>query len=138
MQVKNTATAIGAFHATRKSSDQAVTAGTNVVFDHVTYNPTNASDYDAVSGAYVCPLSGTYLFHISIHCVTPTAVQLRKSGVEQMQMYSGGNDYPAGSSSAIIHCNAQEVVNVVADRDGNIRGNNWSNFCGFLLHADPL
>lgn len=97
-------------------------------------------------GIFQCPVSGVYVFQVTIGNVLGTSayeVRLEVAGTAVMNVYtgrgaSGDSDHKCGSDQAIVHCNQGQLVLVkYANTDGrNSQAvGNYCSFSGFYLNA---
>ncbi|KAL4234592.1 hypothetical protein ACF0H5_006233 [Mactra antiquata] len=114
----------------------------NVIFDVIETNIGNA--FNPQLGVFVAPLSGTYVFHVTIFAPIDEEVwcKIIVTGSSKGDAYAHGgtNNSDTGSQTIIVHLNQGDNV---AIRNGqaahNVYGNDatWTTtFSGFLLHSD--
>ncbi|KAK3597960.1 hypothetical protein CHS0354_042309 [Potamilus streckersoni] len=123
-----------------KDRIQAVTIpiGHSLLFDRVDYNEGNA--YDARSGIFTCPVSGTYFFYTNIISMLHSAkvqTQIIVEGLGKGKTHAFGDaDADQGSTAAALHCNAGQRVWVECTLGSETWGQMYSTFTGILLWPD--
>ncbi|KAL3886571.1 hypothetical protein ACJMK2_026556 [Sinanodonta woodiana] len=135
---KRTVTRKAAFTAMFSYHPVSITPGRSLLFDRVDYNEGNA--YDAKTGIFTCPVSGTYFFFtnlISIYHTGPqeTEIVLEGQGKGKTHAYNEEN-HDQGSTAASLHCNAGQRVWVQATIGSQTWGEMFSSFTGVLLWQD--
>ncbi|KAK7489101.1 hypothetical protein BaRGS_00019615 [Batillaria attramentaria] len=130
-----------AFHA--EFSHDPVTFGPSapLLLDRVVTNIGNG--YDAHTGNFLAPVSGSYLFavHFMGNLNTNTYLFLMVDNTLQDQTYSDGDGqhWDHVSATTVIHLRAGQRVWLRSDSRGTkqYRGGHYTTFSGFLIVADP-
>lgn len=130
----------------------ALTSGTKILFDTKVENIGNA--FDANSGEFVCPVSGTYLFALNIVCYRGSYIEaaievnsgslrqiffaacdhLERPSIDEYGLYCGETQ---NGGTAIVKLNQGDRVYVKMiwplKTVSTIGGNKLSSFSGYLL-----
>jgi hypothetical protein len=116
-------------------------AGVNqiLVFDHVITNLGNS--YNNHNGNFIAPVSGTYVFSVTVMSRYHVNAHLRlvKNGQTVSYLYVSGSEagYDTTSQTAVLLLQKGDdfcIQNIDSDKDLN--GDHYSSFSGFLLQQD--
>lgn len=135
---KNLAAPIGTFYVYLTTS-RSFGAGQTIEFETVGYDAGN--EYDMATGIFHAPVSGVYVFHVTIYAGSTTvSLEVHLMVGSTIAMATHGYYYPDMSGTAIVHVNAGDGVRVRMhpSYSTSITGSGLSHFAGFLLHADPV
>ena len=96
------------------------------------------SGYNKDLSIFQCPVSGYYLFFVSLFTSIDQSLLVRVfidgEGVNPA-VHSASTDNSA-SNLVVAHCDFGQLVWVKSDGIGTLQGNSRSTFTGTLLHAD--
>ena len=109
-----------------------------LVFDKTLVNV--GDGYNNVTGAFVCPVTGYYLFeiHVLSNHNQRASLMLTKNNESVVRLHSpSGNAYQAASQSTVIKMAKDDVVKVegyeTSQVFGDIHGNIHTTFTGLLV-----
>lgn len=113
-----------------------------VVFDQVLVNV--GGGYSSSTGIFRAPMSGTYLFSLTILSKTKAKyahIQLMKNDVELGRIFAGSEIatwVQTGAVTIATHLTEGDEVYTreFPDHTGHLHGNNYCSFSGVLLNAD--
>ncbi|KAL3886566.1 hypothetical protein ACJMK2_026551 [Sinanodonta woodiana] len=135
---KRTVTRKAAFSAMFSSVPVSVTPGRSLQFNKVNYNEGNA--YDARTGIFTCPVSGTYFFYtniLSMYHSGTIQTDIVFEGIGKGRTHANNeNNHAQGSTAASLHCDAGQHVWVEAVVGSQSWGDMFSSFTGVLLWQD--
>ncbi|XP_052802541.1 complement C1q tumor necrosis factor-related protein 3-like [Mya arenaria] len=129
-----------AFSATLQSHQEHLGIHQKVLFDTVITNEGNG--YNPHYGAFVAPVSGTYVFSATLlsHAGVSGNFELMKNGTVVYRMYMGGHgggDYDTAGGSIILKLSQRDDVAIQAmdsvSNGQSVHGDLHSIFSGFLL-----
>ncbi|KAL3882719.1 hypothetical protein ACJMK2_029031 [Sinanodonta woodiana] len=126
------------FYATFSTGLVSVHEHAIVLFDTVLQNDGNG--FNKQTGTFTCPLSGTYLFSLSIlaNPGSPLHVYLMVNGQIIANSFAYGVNYSdQGSISSIVRCEAGQNVWIGVYRGTQLYGDHYTSFSGFFLWGDP-
>jgi len=100
--------------------------------------------YDASTGVFTVPVSGTYVFHAHILCAAKKSIEtaLKVNGKVKLLLYSGGTTsfYGSGSNLGVFDLQVGDTVTMVKNGPWGTRPfyihAAWSTFSGFLLRPN--
>ena len=124
-----------AFFATLTNHQTHVGVHQTILFDHVVTNIGNA--YNNHLGSFIAPVSGTYVFSISILTwAKDSAYYISKNGNAVSYIYCDAiqSGYDSSSQTVILSLNQHDDITIRnRDADDQTHGSHFSTFAGFLL-----
>ncbi|XP_045176509.1 heavy metal-binding protein HIP-like [Mercenaria mercenaria] len=128
-----------AFFATLSTDIQHAGVHQTYVFDHVITNLGSA--YNNHNGNFVAPVSGTYVFSVTLLSVyhVNAHAQFLKNGQLVTRLYLSGveSGHDTASQTFVLQLHKGDDVCVHnLDLDASLGGSHYSSFAGFLLYED--
>ena len=130
-----------AFHAEFTADPVPLGPQAPLIFDSVSTNVGNG--YDAITGNFRAPVSGTYMFVLNymgdINTQLYVNMYVDNTVVDYSLSHGDGRSWDHVSESLVVHLQPGQHVHLKngSAEPKNIRGNHWSTFSGFLIQADP-
>ena len=133
---------IVAFHAKTLPHQGHLQINQSFLFHDVTQNVGNA--YDSNTGIFTCPISGLYLFSMTIlsnpNRIVETELVLDGRSIMRVYSASDGSAYNSGTNTVIQSLKQGDkiwarIVNSSSQDHNNIivYGSKWSTLSGFLI-----
>eukprot|EP00919_Chromeraceae_sp_WS-2016_P011534 GHVR01026967.1.p1 GENE.GHVR01026967.1~~GHVR01026967.1.p1 ORF type:complete len:193 (+),score=7.44 GHVR01026967.1:3-581(+) len=138
----DTAHPIGAFFARLSSSISRPSTYRSLSFNTVVYN--SGKSFNGGSGIYTCPVSGTYVFHLTGATQSYGYRATICRNYSPFAYLSTGYYSSYAQSSAVVgitSCNRGDHINVRVEHvysSNVVIYDTYTSFSGFLLHANPL
>nr|QBA18405.1 type 2 C1q domain-containing protein 8 [Littorina littorea] len=131
-----------AFHAEFSSDPVQLGPLQRLVLDKVVVN--FGSGYDATSGHFEAPVSGTYMFVVNfmgdINTYNYVKLILERSVVDYSISHGDGTTWDHAGETIILHLTAGQNVWLQRGNEQavtkTLRGHHWTTFSGFLIKPD--
>ncbi|KAK7489100.1 hypothetical protein BaRGS_00019614 [Batillaria attramentaria] len=129
-----------AFHAEFSKDPVSLGLFSPLILDRAVTNIGHG--YDADTGNFRVPVSGTYMFVVNymgdIHTYLYVFMMVDNHVVDESISHGDGTTWDHVSESVVLHLAAgQRVWLRHANQTKSIRGGHWTTFSGFLINADP-
>nr|KAG5701225.1 hypothetical protein BaRGS_008601 [Batillaria attramentaria] len=132
-----------AFHAEFSKDPVPLGPSAPIILDRVVTNV--GSGYDAGTGSFRAPTSGTYMFVVNymgdLNTYMYVNLMVDNDVIDYSISHGDGNTWDHVSESVVLHLAAGQRVWLKRGAEQSVtksmRGHHWTTFSGFLINADP-